>query len=85
MDIRASNNVVHMWTCSDSCYALMSLINYLSSDGDFVGSVDETRQPSRAETPVSVVCVIDCCYVPLLITFVWHSRLVSVELVFETL
>ena len=54
MDIRASNNIVHIWTCSDSCYALMELINYLSSDGDFAGSSD-VKQPSRAETPVSVV------------------------------
>jgi len=33
----------------------MELINYLSSDGDFAASSD-TRQPSRAETPISVVC-----------------------------
>jgi len=54
MDIKASNNIVHIWTCSDSCYALMQLINYLSSDGDFAGSSD-VKQPSRAETPVSMV------------------------------
>jgi len=59
MDIRASNNIVHIWTCSDSCYALMELINYLSSDGDFADSTDEMKQPpSRDETPVSVVCVL---------------------------
>ena len=58
MDIRASNNIVHIWTCSDSCYALMELINYLSNDGDFAGSVDETMQSSRADTPVSMVCFI---------------------------
>jgi len=54
MDIRASNNIVHIWTCSDSCYALMELINYLGRDGDFSGSCD-AKEPSRAETPVSVV------------------------------
>ena len=55
MDIRASNNIVHIWTCSDSCYALTELINYLSSDGDYAGSPD-MKQPSRADTPVSLVC-----------------------------
>lgn len=58
MDIRASNNIVHIWTCSDSCYALMALINYVSGDGDLVCSTDDIKQPSRADTPVSVVCVI---------------------------
>jgi len=33
----------------------MELINYLSSDGDFAGS-SSVKQPSRAETPVSLVC-----------------------------
>jgi len=57
MDIKASNNIVHIWTCSDTCYALMELINYLSSDGDFADSTD-MKQPSRAETPVPLVCAL---------------------------
>jgi len=61
MDIRASNNIVHIWTCSDSCYALMELINYLSCDRDLDGSSD-MKQLSRTETPVSLVCVIYSCY-----------------------
>jgi len=54
MDIRASNNIVHIWTCSDSCYALMELINYVSSDGDFAGAAD-MKQQSRANTPLPQV------------------------------
>jgi len=69
MDIRASNNIVHMWTCSDSCYALMELINYLSCDGDFDSSTD-MKQPSRAETPVSLVCVTYSCYLLIKLHFV---------------
>jgi len=45
----------------------MELINYLSSDGDLAGSVDEMKQTTRAETPVSVVRVIVCYYLQLYI------------------
>jgi len=58
MDIRASNNIVHIWTCSDSCYALMELINYVSSDGDFTGAAD-MKQQSRANTPLPQVTLTD--------------------------
>lgn len=50
MDIRASNNIVHLWTCADSCFALTELINYLSKDGDIVGESQLTAD--RTATPV---------------------------------
>ena len=54
MDIRACNNIVHVWTCSDSCYALTELINYVSRDGDVTQSADvncqQPQQSSRDDT-----------------------------------
>ena len=38
-DLRASNNILHVRTCSDSCRALADLIKYMASDGDL--GVDE--------------------------------------------
>ncbi|XP_032665002.1 autophagy-related protein 2 homolog A isoform X2 [Odontomachus brunneus] len=36
VDLRASNNVLHVRTCSDSGRALMQLLNYIASDGDLL-------------------------------------------------
>lgn len=36
IDLRASNNILHVRTCSDSCRALMQLLTYFASDGDLV-------------------------------------------------
>lgn len=48
VDLRASNNVVHIRTCSDSFKALCRLINYVASDGDFNDpeNVDSTGSES---------------------------------------
>lgn len=34
VDLRASNNVLHVRTCSDSARALTQLLTYFASDGD---------------------------------------------------
>ena len=36
LDLRASNNIVHVRTCSDTCSALSELIQYMADDGDTV-------------------------------------------------
>lgn len=36
IDLRASNNIVHIRTCSDTARALMQLITYFATDGDLV-------------------------------------------------
>ncbi|XP_011706773.1 PREDICTED: autophagy-related protein 2 homolog B isoform X4 [Wasmannia auropunctata] len=41
VDLRASNNVLHVRTCSDSGRALMQLLTYIANDGDL-------HQPSSA-------------------------------------
>lgn len=48
VDLRASNNKVHVRTCADSFKALCRLINYLASDGDFPDpeNVDSTGSDS---------------------------------------
>jgi len=52
MDVRASNNIVHLWTCSDSCFALAELINYLSKDGDLTSQSQQSADSTA--TPVSI-------------------------------
>ncbi|XP_076360508.1 autophagy-related 2 isoform X2 [Tachypleus tridentatus] len=49
LDLRASNNVVYIRTCADSCQALQSLLTYFASDGDLSDDVFSSR-PS--EVPV---------------------------------
>ena len=34
MDLKVSNNVIHLRTCADSCSALARLLLYLATDGD---------------------------------------------------
>lgn len=41
IDLRASNNIVHIRTCSDSGSALMQLITYFAMDGDLLPKDDE--------------------------------------------
>lgn len=41
IDLRASNNIVHIRTCSDSGRALMQLITYFAMDGDLLPKEDE--------------------------------------------
>ena len=45
-----SNNTVNMRTCSDSCSALMQLIQYIAADGDLVPSY-EPEEPDASKAP----------------------------------
>lgn len=42
VDLRASNNVLHVRTCSDSGRALTQLLTYFASDGDLILSTKST-------------------------------------------
>ena len=60
-----SNNTVHVRTCSDSCSALLQLIQYIAADGDLVPSYepeepDASKAPSVSEVTHSrsVYCVV---------------------------
>lgn len=50
VELRMSNNTVHVRTCSDSCSALLQLIQYIAADGDLVPSY-EPETPDSAKTP----------------------------------
>ncbi|XP_076166580.1 autophagy-related 2 isoform X3 [Ptiloglossa arizonensis] len=43
VDLRASNNVLHVRTCSDSGRALIQLLTYLANDGDLVPNTENTE------------------------------------------
>ncbi|XP_011503827.1 PREDICTED: autophagy-related protein 2 homolog A [Ceratosolen solmsi marchali] len=52
IDLRASNNVLHVRTCSDSGRALMQLLTYFASDGDMTpnsGSMESITVPSSED------------------------------------
>lgn len=52
VDLRASNNVLHVRTCSDSGRALTQLLTYFANDGDlmpFTKSTDNIIVPNSAE------------------------------------
>jgi autophagy-related protein 2 len=52
VDLRASNNVLHVRTCSDSGRALMQLLTYFASDGDLTpnsGSMESITVPSSED------------------------------------
>ena len=40
VDLRASNNCLHVRTCADSGRALMQLLTYFASDGDIASNLD---------------------------------------------
>ncbi|XP_076234909.1 autophagy-related 2 [Calliopsis andreniformis] len=42
VDLRASNNVLHVRTCSDSGRALIQLLTYFANDGDLVPNTEST-------------------------------------------
>ncbi|XP_075874305.1 autophagy-related protein 2 homolog B isoform X1 [Nelusetta ayraudi] len=49
-ELRCSSDVIHIRTCSDSCAALMNLIQYVASYGDLLASAEpETRRSSSAQ------------------------------------
>lgn len=50
VELRMSNNVVNVRTCSDSCFALLQLIQYIAADGDLVPSY-EPEPADTAKTP----------------------------------
>ena len=45
-----SNNTVNVRTCSDSCSALLQLIQYIAADGDLVPSY-EPEVPDASKAP----------------------------------
>lgn len=52
VELRASNNVFHIRTCSDSCRALMQLLTYFAYDGDLTpntGSTESIAVPSSED------------------------------------
>lgn len=52
VDLRASNNILHVRTCSDSCRALMQLLTYFASDGDLTmnkSSTDSLNLPNSGD------------------------------------
>lgn len=51
LDLRATNNIVHIRTCADSCRALQNLITYFANDGDLLS---ETSLSRGAEVPILI-------------------------------
>lgn len=51
VDLRASNNVLHVRTCSDSGRALMQLLNYIANDGDLLPCTAVTSVESVNPVP----------------------------------
>ncbi|KAK7903896.1 hypothetical protein WMY93_016503 [Mugilogobius chulae] len=50
-ELRCSSDIIHIRTCSDSCAALMNLIQYVASYGDLVPpSEHEAKQSSKQST-----------------------------------
>lgn len=50
-ELRCSSDIIHIRTCSDSCAALMNLIQYVASYGDLLPpSEQETKQSSKQST-----------------------------------
>lgn len=50
-ELRCSSDIIHIRTCSDSCAALMNLIQYVASYGDLLPpSEHETKQRSKQST-----------------------------------
>lgn len=50
IDLRASNNIVHIRTCSDTARALMQLITYFATDGDLMQK-EKSSVSSEQSTP----------------------------------
>ena len=55
LDLKVTNNTVHIRTCADSCSALTKLILYLANDGDLKGPpLDVDEQPEEHAPQVSL-------------------------------
>jgi len=52
VELTASNNALHMRTCSDSFKCLMELITYYANDGDLAEPQSESEAESRDCTPI---------------------------------
>ncbi|KAB0799030.1 hypothetical protein PPYR_06910 [Photinus pyralis] len=51
IDLRASNNIVHIRTCADSGRALTQLITYFAGDGDLISIETSYSVPSNFSSP----------------------------------
>ena len=51
-DLRASNNIVHLRTCADSCHTLGEFINYYANDGDLVEESDAANYLEKNKVSV---------------------------------
>ncbi|XP_050712970.1 autophagy-related protein 2 homolog A-like [Eriocheir sinensis] len=67
IDLIASNNVIHIRTCADSCKALLDLMIYLAGDGDLTKDAseqipcsDELAADTRSTTPTNVLPTGEC-------------------------
>ncbi|XP_071797968.1 autophagy-related protein 2 homolog A-like isoform X2 [Asterias amurensis] len=50
IDLKVSNNIVHLRTCADSCTALARLLHYLANDGDQSPAQQQTSsQPEQQQ------------------------------------
>uniref|UniRef100_A0A3B3H8W3 Autophagy related 2B n=1 Tax=Oryzias latipes TaxID=8090 RepID=A0A3B3H8W3_ORYLA len=52
-ELRCSSDVIHIRTCSDSCAALMNLIQYVASYGDLLPPAELETKHSSTTRPVS--------------------------------
>ncbi|XP_074651009.1 autophagy-related protein 2 homolog B-like [Tubulanus polymorphus] len=50
IDLRASNNIIHIRTCSDSMRALLQLVQYVASDGDLSDDIENLRDDSSSKS-----------------------------------
>ncbi|CAH1999640.1 unnamed protein product [Acanthoscelides obtectus] len=60
IDLRASNNIVHIHTCADSARMLMQLIKYFASDGDLTKpqpSEDVSGSPRKQSNEQELITV----------------------------
>uniref|UniRef100_A0A673BBX3 Autophagy related 2B n=1 Tax=Sphaeramia orbicularis TaxID=375764 RepID=A0A673BBX3_9TELE len=55
-ELRCSSDVIHIRTCSDSCAALMNLIQYVASYGDLVSPAEPEAKHSSATQRTKVEC-----------------------------
>ncbi|XP_064622147.1 autophagy-related protein 2 homolog B-like isoform X2 [Lineus longissimus] len=51
IDLKASNNIIHIRTCADSCRALQQLIQYVASDSDLAHKDDTQDKSIPPEVP----------------------------------
>lgn len=52
VDLRASGNVAHVWTCADSAKAVAELLMYFASDGDFTMNEPDNEEFHRSKSSV---------------------------------